>query len=68
MMPHLELGGVFALIGSRLCDFLVLSLSLNSATDRLFLVIDALLKFNDSVLSVSLFFLNVLHKVVEDAL
>ena len=68
MMPHLELRGVFTLIGCRLCNFLVLSLSLDSASDRLLLIVDALLKFNDSVLSVTLLFFNILHKVVEDAL
>ena len=68
MMPHLELRGVFTLIGCSLCNFLVLSLSLDSASDRLLLIVDALLKFNNSVLSVALLFLNILHKVVEDAL
>lgn len=67
-MSHLELGGVFAFIGGSLCDLLVLSLSLNSAADGLFLIVNALLEFNDSVLPVALLLLNVLHQVVEDAL
>ena len=66
-MTHLEFRGILALIGSCLCDFLILSLSLDSTTNRLFFVIDALLKLDDSVLSITLLLLDILHQVVKYA-
>ena len=67
-MSHLELGGVLALVGGSLSDLLILSLSFDSAANRLLLVVYALLEFNDSVLPVALLLLDVLHQVIEDAL
>ena len=66
-MTHLEFRGILALIGSCLCDFLVLSLPLDSTTNRLFFVIDALLELNDSILSITLLFLDILHQIVKYA-
>ena len=43
-------------------------LTLNSSLDRLFFVLDAFLEFDDSVLSVFLFLLNVFHELVKDVL
>ena len=68
IVSHLELGGVFALIGSSFSDLLVLLLSLNTALYGFFLVCNAALKLEDSLLTVTLLLLNVFHQVVEDGL
>lgn len=68
VVSHLELSGIFALIGSRFSDLLVLLLALNSALDRFLLVGDATLELKDALLPIALLLLNVLHQVVEDVL
>jgi len=68
IVSHFELGGVFALIGGSFSDLLVLLLSLNAALYRFFLVCNAALKLEDSLLTVTLLLLNVLHQVVKDSL
>ena len=68
IVSHLELSGVFALIGGSFSDLLILLLSLNAALDRLFFVCNAALKLEDTLLTVTLLLLNVLHQVVEDGL
>ena len=66
IVSHLELGGVFALVSSSLSDLLILLLALNTALNRLFLIGDASLEFEDSLLTITLLLLDVLHQVVED--
>jgi len=66
VVTHLKLSGVFALVGGSFSDLLVLLLTLNSALHGLFLVRDAALELKDALLSITLFFLNILHQVVED--
>ena len=68
IVAHLELGGVLALVGSRLSDLLVLLLPLDAALDRLLLVGDAALQLKDTLLAITLLLLDVLHQVVENVL
>jgi len=61
VMAHFKLWWILTLVGSCLSNFLVLSLPFNSATNRLLFVVNAFLELNNSVLSVTLLFLDILH-------
>ena len=66
IVSHLELSGIFALVSSSFSDLLILLLTLNTALNRLFLIGDASLEFENTLLTVTLLLLDVLHQVVED--
>ena len=68
VVTHLELGGVLALVGGGLSDLLVLLLALDPPLHGLLLVGDAALELKDSLLAVTLLFLDVLHEAVENVL
>jgi len=63
-----EFTGVLVLVGSGLSDFSIATLALDAALDGLFLVLNALLKFNNALLSILLLLLDVEHERVEDGL
>jgi len=67
VLTHFEFRAVFILVSSGFSDFCVLALTLDSARDRRFFVLDAFLEFENTFLSVFLFELDILHQVVEDS-
>jgi len=67
-LSHLELRGILVLVGSSLSDVLVSLLTLNTSLDGLLLVFDAFLELDDSILSVFLLLLDVLHELVKNVL
>ena len=68
VISHLQLCAVFALIGGRFCNLLVLLLPFNSALDALLLISDAALELKNSLLTITLLFLNIFHQVIKDIL
>jgi len=67
-LSHLELRGILVLVGSSLSNVLVSLLTLNTSLDGLLLVFDAFLELDDSILSVFLLLLDVLHELVKNVL
>ena len=60
--------GVLVFVSSGLSNFSIATLALDTALHGLFLVLNALLKLNDALLSILLLLLNVKHERVEDSL
>ena len=68
VVAHLELGGVFAFVGGSFSNLLVFLLALDAALHRLLFVGNASLELDDTLLTVALLLLDILHKAVEDVL
>ena len=68
VVAHLELGGVFAFVSGSFSNLLVFLLALDAALHRLLFVGNASLELNDTLLTVALLFLDILHEAVEDVL
>ena len=66
VLAHGSLGGILVLVGGSFSDLLVSALSLDTSLHGLFLVLDALLELEDSLLSVLLLLLDVLHEAIEN--
>ena len=65
VVAHLQLGRVFAFVGRILSNLLILLLPLNAPLNRLLLVCNALLQFQDSILPILLLLFDILHQVVK---
>jgi hypothetical protein len=67
VFSHFKLRAIFILIGCCFSNFLISSLSFNSSLNWLFFVLDTFLKFENSFLSVLLFFLDILHQTIKNS-
>ena len=60
VVAHLELSGVFTLVGGGLSDLLVLFLPLDAALDRLLFVGDVALQLDYALLTITLLLFDVI--------